>query len=1087
MTAQTSPTHGAQQRSANQVADLHIRVRGKALRMRRALFGHLILTAAVAPLLWEHWRAGPLEGSAEALLVIGLGALLVSQYVTLYRTISLCTDSERPSIDRWRRARKKDASRWPQVVGIALGSASMAMLVAAGAAIPAGQSRTSALLAAASSVLFSCTSILFTLRFPGRRDKPAPMGQQRRLVQDGRPDLAIACSGGGIRSAAFCLGALQRLRRQDDPDQPSLYDQAQTVYSVSGGGYIATGLHAARTCSDEGADEVFASGSPEEDRLRRTSSYLMATVKDRTLGLLSLLFGLMVNLVLVISLLAILAWWMAWWLRDSGALSSFGSWFPQVYDQTPTGSPEEALGASLDMSSLPWWVWAAVALSGLAVGLFVVLKVGSRLVVGREPHYRMPGGSTQLNAALEAVIPKALWGGLAAVVLLIGVPSAIAGVSTATITNQPTPAVASLTAQLGFASPSICKTAAERSFAESKAAADAAGRQTFDYGACGKSAEDVPTSVTAASCKPVDPDADAAAGTDCAGFVKDLPSTSWIGGATAFIVTLSGIVATIMRAPKRLPVGLLGRGGAWLRSRLLPWVGSAIVVLVVAVGFLKMTYDLTLRDPFTAQPVFERTWLLYGAAIALLAVKLLVDATSASMHPFYRRRLAETFLLRRHHGLAEPLPYDVPQLLSEQRPDRLTGPGLVVCAAANVSDAEFIPTQRECTPFRFATHQPGAGGSTPVEAHIGLSDHWRLPDGLRQARAFEAAADPYRREVTLASAMAISGAAVAPRTGRANHKSRPYRLLLALANARLGVWLPNPYWVEDPPRTAAAPARRRSKARAVLTFLRTYLEKPGPVRLVEEAIGKSSIYARRIYVTDGGHYDNTALVEALRDHPRRLIVIDASNDPQNNFYALGDAIATARMDLGTEVRLADVGALKSEGDAPAKKAWTSGLARPIGVGDEDAATKLLVVKSILFEGLPLDLQLYKERHDEFPRTSTGDQLYGEYDFESYRRLGYEAMARALRDKRHAHAFRPATEPVADGVPTTQPQVEQPPGSAPVTEPTVIRPSTDGAVVVSGRARSRSRRPAHSRPLHVRDWYDLIRRDLQEVFPRHRHL
>lgn len=1087
MTAQTSPTHGAQQRSASKVADLHIRVRGKALRMRRALFGHLILTAAVAPLLWEHWRAGPLEGSAEALLVIGLGALLVSQYVTLYRTISLCTDSERPSIDRWRRAQKKDASRWPQVVGIALGSASMLMLVAAGAAIPADQSRTSALLAAASALLFSCTAILYTLRFPGRREQAAPMGEQRRLVQDGRPDLSIACSGGGIRSAAFCLGALQRLRRQDDPDQPSLYDQAQTVYSVSGGGYIATGLHAARSCSDQGADEVFAAGSPEEDRLRRTSSYLMATVKNRTLGLLSLVFGLMVNLVLLVSVLAILAWWMAWWLRGSGALSSFETWFPQFPDETTTGSPEEALDASLDIWSLPWWVGAAVVVAGLAVALFVVLKVVRRLVFGREPRYQLPERATKLNAVLEAVIPKALWGGLAAVVLLIGVPVAIDGVSTATVDNRPTPAVASLTARLGFASAPICRTAAEQSFVESKAAAVKAGRESFDYGACGKAAEDVPLSVTAASCEPVDADAAAAAGTNCAGFVEDLPPTAWRGGAAAFVATLSGIVATIMRAPKRLPVGVLGRGGAWLRSRLLPWVGSAIVVLVVAVGFLKMTYDLTLRDPNTTAPVFDRTWLLYGAAIALLAVKLLVDATSASMHPFYRRRLAETFLLHRRGGLAEPLPYDVPQLLSERRPDRLTGPGLVVCAAANVSDAEFIPTQRECTPFRFATHQPGADGSTPVEAHIGLSDHWRLPDGLRQAAAFEAAADPYRREVTLASAMAISGAAVSPRTGRANHKSRPYRLLLALANARLGVWLPNPYWVEDPPRTAAAPTGRWSKARAVFTFLRTYLEKPGPFRLVEEAVGTSSIYARRIYVTDGGHYDNTALVEALRDHPRRLIVIDASNDPQNNFYALGDAIATARMDLGTEVTLADVKSLKSEGDTPAKKAWTSGVARPSCSEDDEVATKVLVVKAILFEGVPLDLELYKERHGEFPRTSTGDQLYGEYDFESYRRLGYEAMTRALSDERHGEAFRPASAPPADGVPPTQPQVEQPPGPAPVTEPTVIRPSTDGDVVVSGRARARSRRAGHSQPFHPRSWYDSIMRDLQAAFPRHRHL
>src|SRR5690606_5726342 len=129
-----------------------------------------------------------------------------------------------------------------------------------------------------------------------------------------------------------------------------------------------------------------------------------------------------------------------------------------------------------------WWVWAAAALAGLAVFLFVGLKIGGRLIVGQEPTYTLPKRTTRLTTAFESAIPKAFWGGVAAVVILIGVPNAIAGVSAATVANQPTPAVASLTAQLGFASPSICKTAAERSFADSKAAALRAGRQTFDYG-----------------------------------------------------------------------------------------------------------------------------------------------------------------------------------------------------------------------------------------------------------------------------------------------------------------------------------------------------------------------------------------------------------------------------------------------------------------------------------------------------------------------------------------------------------------------------------------------------------------------------
>jgi hypothetical protein len=42
------------------------------------------------------------------------------------------------------------------------------------------------------------------------------------------------------------------------------------------------------------------------------------------------------------------------------------------------------------------------------------------------------------------------------------------------------------------------------------------------------------------------------------------------------------------------------------------------------------------------------------------------------------------------------------------------------------------------------------------------------------------------------------------------------------------------------------------------------IDKPGPYRLLHEAVGSPSMYERRIYVTDGGHYDNLGLVEALR-------------------------------------------------------------------------------------------------------------------------------------------------------------------------------------------------------------------------------
>src|SRR5882757_7954468 len=103
-----------------------------------------------------------------------------------------------------------------------------------------------------------------TSRFGQRKlygkEPDAPVDFKR--VPDPGPDagrLVICCSGGGIRSASFCLGALQLLREK------GLYDKASTVIGVSGGGYLAAAFHVLRrTCADP-----FSPSSPELARLRR--------------------------------------------------------------------------------------------------------------------------------------------------------------------------------------------------------------------------------------------------------------------------------------------------------------------------------------------------------------------------------------------------------------------------------------------------------------------------------------------------------------------------------------------------------------------------------------------------------------------------------------------------------------------------------------------------------------------------------------------------------------------------------------------------------------------------------------------------
>ena len=70
-----------------------------------------------------------------------------------------------------------------------------------------------------------------------------------------------------------------------------------------------------------------------------------------------------------------------------------------------------------------------------------------------------------------------------------------------------------------------------------------------------------------------------------------------------------------------------------------------------------------------------------------------------------------------------------------------------------------------------------------------------------------------------------------------------------------------------------------------------------------EAAGRLSYRATWMYVTDGGHYDNLGLVEALRRGASHIVVLDASGDKADTWFTLGGAIALARADAGVDIDL----------------------------------------------------------------------------------------------------------------------------------------------------------------------------------------
>jgi hypothetical protein len=110
----------------------------------------------------------------------------------------------------------------------------------------------------------------------------------------------------------------------------------------------------------------------------------------------------------------------------------------------------------------------------------------------------------------------------------------------------------------------------------------------------------------------------------------------------------------------------------------------------------------------------------------------------------------------------------------------------------------------------------------------------------------------------------------------------PIRMLLALFNLRLGVWLPNP----------GRRKVRESIQNGCLKFA------PSALYLLREYRGSNSNSRPFVYVSDGGHYENLGLVELLRRECKEIWCVDASGDPPGAPTTLAEAMRLEEAELG---------------------------------------------------------------------------------------------------------------------------------------------------------------------------------------------
>ena len=703
-------------------------------------------------------------------------------------------------------------------------------------------------------------SLTTTERAPGPASNESAGGPALRY-----DDWAICCSGGGIRSATYCLGGLQSL------DEGGLLSKAKWIVGVSGGSYIAASraLVARHLPQAEGVRPAYARGTPEEDNLRNNTHYIAPDAKTVFVAVLSLLLGAAVTAILALAPLFALGHVWGWLLHAAGVLTWSGT------------------KATASITAWTWWL-APVVFAAITLALFAYWW--ATLVSGspdRGAHRaRLVGWFATITAG--------------AGVLMLAVPLVIQWL------YRSTGALGTVVRYFGFGGSGHWSWA---TFTGLIAAVVAVARSSQKQLA-----------------KLSQPAAGSPAG--FAGQVATLIRGKLAPWVASILIVGAGAFITVLWISTAARVGF-SAGQFWQVFAAVVIVAATRAVVDINRTSLHDIYRWRLADGYAVtrdaareKRPDERQRLFAEAARARLSElsgqdrPKLVIATTANIN-------ADRTVPPGRGGFC--LAFD---------PDKVTLRGDPSSDEPNVevdtTDYEHLLGHSRFTLFDVvaisgAAFSPLMGSATRSASRIMLTlTNLRLgvwmphPAVVRQARAYQDRPDK--------------------RLPDGRWTKRTWLLLLWYV-------LPHPSWYRDPTKrkkrgelTAEQKlaAKRKQAARqnkralgeqreaqlwAHVLKLRSKSRHDGPVRdrlqaalcwrvmqptlglLWAEAVGHTSYRATWVNVTDGGHYDNLGLVEALRRGAENVVALDASGDNPHTWFTLGGAIALARADAEVDITI----------------------------------------------------------------------------------------------------------------------------------------------------------------------------------------
>lgn len=332
-------------------------------------------------------------------------------------------------------------------------------------------------------------------------------------------------------------------------------------------------------------------------------------------------------------------------------------------------------------------------------------------------------------------------------------------------------------------------------------------------------------------------------------------------------------------------------------------------------------------------------WIYLMGFVVWLYNTLFVSINRFSLHPFYRDRLSRTFLITPKE---EKLQHVDGLKMSELNGAHSNAPYHLINTTLNLQGSSNPQLRsRRSMPFILSKRFCGSDftGYCPTSALEVADKHFNL-----------------------ATAMAISAAAVSPNMGVGT--VNPLRFLLTLLNMRLNYWLPNPAKFK----------------RAGDKFLFRF-KPPGLPYLVCEASGSANEKAAYVNCSDGGHLENLGVYELLKRQCKTIICIDAEADPTLDFAGLITLQRYAAIDFGINIKL-NVSDIR-----PVNGFSATNFAEGIIEYSNGEIGRLLYLKLSFTGNEPEYLRYYRHANPAYPHESTSDQYFDETQFEVYRALG----------------------------------------------------------------------------------------------------